>query len=330
MIAPLAQAARGLRAAARSVRRRCPRRSATSPAGAAIAGRPRRDCRAARAATALNTSSNRRSACVSVNTAKAGSTRASTGRSRSRSAQNVWMVLMCASSKSCTAASSRPLAVGVGAGLRPRALELFAKAQLQLAGRLFAERDRDDLADRGALLLRSARRCVPTSSVVLPVPAAASTISVLSSSRVISSRFSGDSARRSRAHGIFLSASRSANSLRVLAPGAALFLAAADDLEVAPVARLRRGPRRQRAVLDRAIDDLEHLETALRRLAHQRNLVRMEAARARADRTGGRRRRSPRGRAPSAPVRRRPAAARGRRRPRSGLPACGSCRSCDR
>ena len=35
-----------------------------------------------------------RSACVSVRTANAGSTRASTGRSRKRSAQKVWIVLM--------------------------------------------------------------------------------------------------------------------------------------------------------------------------------------------------------------------------------------------
>ena len=102
---------------------------------------------------APNTSSNSRSACVSVSTANAGSTRASTGRSRSSSAQKAWMVLMCASSKSCTAASSSRLASECGAGLRARALELFAQPQLQLAGGLLAERHRDDLADRGALVL---------------------------------------------------------------------------------------------------------------------------------------------------------------------------------
>ena len=42
--------------------------------------------------------------------------------------------------------------VRVGRGLLPRALELFAQAQLQLAGGLFAERDGHDLADRGALV----------------------------------------------------------------------------------------------------------------------------------------------------------------------------------
>ncbi len=42
---------------------------------------------------------------------------------------------------------------GVRRRLRARSLELFAQAQLQLAGGLFAERDRDDLADRGALVL---------------------------------------------------------------------------------------------------------------------------------------------------------------------------------
>ena len=40
-----------------------------------------------------------RSAWDSFSTTKSGSTRASTGRSRSRSAQNVWMVLTCASSR---------------------------------------------------------------------------------------------------------------------------------------------------------------------------------------------------------------------------------------
>ena len=63
------------------------------------------------------------------------------------------MVLTCASSKSCTAASSRWPACRSGDGSRPRALELLAQAQLQFAGGLFAERHRDDLTDRGALML---------------------------------------------------------------------------------------------------------------------------------------------------------------------------------
>ena len=44
-----------------------------------------------------------RSACASVSTANSGSTRASTGRSRSSSAQNPWIVLTCASSSDCSA-----------------------------------------------------------------------------------------------------------------------------------------------------------------------------------------------------------------------------------
>ncbi len=46
----------------------------------------------------------------------------------------------------------QPAGVGIGRGFLPRALELFAQAQLQLAGGLFAERDGNDLIDRGALV----------------------------------------------------------------------------------------------------------------------------------------------------------------------------------
>ena len=43
--------------------------------------------------------------------------------------------------------SSRVRRVGIGAGIRARPLEPLAQPQLQLAGRLLGERDRDDLAD---------------------------------------------------------------------------------------------------------------------------------------------------------------------------------------
>ena len=49
------------------------------------------------------------SACGSVSTANSGSTRASTGRSRSSSAQKPWIVLTCASSSVSSACSSRAL-----------------------------------------------------------------------------------------------------------------------------------------------------------------------------------------------------------------------------
>jgi hypothetical protein len=63
------------------------------------------------------------------------------------------MVLTCASSKSCTASSSSCAAAGARRRAGPRALELFAQAELQLAGGFFTERDRDDLADGGAPVL---------------------------------------------------------------------------------------------------------------------------------------------------------------------------------
>ena len=45
------------------------------------------------------------------------------------------------------------------------------------------------------------------------------------------------------------------------------FLTAAHHLEVAERTRVGRGPRRQQPAFDRAIDDLEHLETAAPRVA---------------------------------------------------------------
>ncbi len=159
VIAPLAQVARRARAGARSGRlpSSSPKRHLTGRRNerrTPSCGLPSCAC-----SQDENASSKTRSACVSVSTANAGSTRASTGRSRSSSAQKPWMVLTCASSKSCTAASSRRPASESGAVLRPRALQLFAQAQLQLAGGLLAEGHGHDLADRGALVARSARRC---------------------------------------------------------------------------------------------------------------------------------------------------------------------------
>ena len=103
-----------------------------------------------------NASSNSRSACPSVSTRNSGSTRASTGRSRSRSAQNPWMVLTCASSRFCTASSSR----AATSAIRRRARAVFEplpQPQLQLAGRLLGERDGDDLADVGAAVREHAQ-----------------------------------------------------------------------------------------------------------------------------------------------------------------------------
>ena len=94
-----------------------------------------------------NASSNSRADAGSVRTSNNGSTLASTGRSRSRSAQKPWIVLTCASSSPLSASSSRVRRVGVGAGIRAGPIEPLAQPQLELAGGLFGERHRDDLAD---------------------------------------------------------------------------------------------------------------------------------------------------------------------------------------
>ena len=125
----------------------------------------------------------------------------------------------------------------------------------------------------------------PTSSVVLPVPAAASTISVLSSSRGDQLAILGDApaAAESARHGIFLNASRSAKSFASLRRVRRSSSRPHTTWKSHHSQVVGAGPRRQRAVLDRAIDDLEHLEAALRRLAHQRNLVRLKSAGGRAE-----------------------------------------------
>ncbi len=71
--------------------------------------------------------------------------RASTGRSRSRSAQKPWMVLTCASSKRCTA-RSEPSGLVAGGG-RAGPARVLRAAQLQLAGGLLREGHRHDLVD---------------------------------------------------------------------------------------------------------------------------------------------------------------------------------------
>ena len=75
--------------------------------------------------------------------------RASTGRSRSSSAQNPWIVLMWASSSLVSAASSRPRACSACDG-GPLAIEPFAQSQLEFARGLLREGDGDNLVDRGA------------------------------------------------------------------------------------------------------------------------------------------------------------------------------------
>ena len=226
-----------------------------------------------------NTSSKRPSACVSVRTANAGSTRASTGRSRRRSAQNVWMVLMCASSKSCTASSSSALAADFGAAFaRDRSSSSRRRSFSSPAA--FSLNVTATISPIAARLFSISATMRPTSSVVLPVPAAASTMSVVSSCRRNQPAILGTAAaalRGWRRHGMFLNASRSAKSCRVFSARPSLLLAAAHDPEVTPIAGLGFRSCRERAVFDRAIDDVEHLDAALRRLAHQRDSRRDES-----------------------------------------------------
>ena len=70
---------------------------------------------------------------------------------------------------------------------RAFAIEPLAQSQLQFAGGLLRERDGDDLVDRRSRPSARMRTIRPTSSVVFPVPAAASTTSV--SSRAVAIRW---------------------------------------------------------------------------------------------------------------------------------------------
>ena len=208
-------------------------------------------------------SSNSRAAGGSVSTSNSGSTRASTGRSRSRSAQKPWMVLTCASSSLVSAASSASRRF---ARLRRGALaiEPLAQPQLQLAGGLLGEgrpRRSSSTLVRPSARIRTIR---PTSSVVLPVPAAASTISV--SSRAVA-------IRRARRRGQLGNAGRCPTVVRHppqrrevgdrvgrLPAQVPRFVGAADRAEIAPGAGALGRRRRKESELDGAIDDLERLE----------------------------------------------------------------------
>ena len=88
--------------------------------GAARGGRPRTDPRA-RAGTTRGTRGRRAARrCGSVRTSKPGSTPASTGRSRRRSAQKPWMVETCASSRCSSASSSSATSRGACSTAQPR------------------------------------------------------------------------------------------------------------------------------------------------------------------------------------------------------------------
>ena len=166
--------------------------------------------------------------------------------------------------------------------LRAVVLQRFAQPQLQLARGLLGERHGDDLGHR-ARPVASTRRMRFTSSVVLPVPAAASTTSV-------SSRSSRDRARRasaSPASTLRLSSHRPqrreiGEPIRRLPPDPLFFARTAHRAEVAPGAGAlgRRGG--EKSLLDRAIDDLEHLEPLAARVVVDLDRMRRKAAGGRA------------------------------------------------
>ncbi len=127
---------------------------------------------------APNACSKIRSACDSVRTENSGSTRASTGRSRSSSAQKPWMVLTCASSSDCNASFSAPRSVSDAAWVR--ATSSASRSRSFNSPAAFSVNVTATIPFTSARLLARMRTMRFTSSVVLPVPAAASTTSVSS------------------------------------------------------------------------------------------------------------------------------------------------------
>ena len=153
-------------------------------------------------------SSNRRPAWPSVSTRNSGSTRASTGRSRSRSAQNPWMVLTCASSRFCTASSSR--AATSGDVVSRRSISSRSRSRSFSSPAAFSVNVTATISRTLARPSARTRTIRFTSSVVLPVPAAASTTSVSSSASRMRRR-AASSVCGVGGHGRLLSASRSAS-----------------------------------------------------------------------------------------------------------------------
>ena len=175
-VAPLHQLPAG--AAKTRARARLPAR-ARVPAGAAPVAR-RGPARASwRSNQRSKTRANKRRATSSGATWNCGSTRASTGRSRSSSAQNAWMVPIRATS-SWGSALLEPLALlDRSLVVVAVALDRGAQPELQLAGGGVGERDRDHARRAARRPLASASSMRFTSAVVLPVPAAASTTRVV-------------------------------------------------------------------------------------------------------------------------------------------------------
>ena len=170
-----------------------PRSSPRGPSSPARRRRMRRTPGPGSASTASNQRSKARSRSVRATssgaTSKSGSTPASTGRSRRRSAQKEWIVPMRASS-SCGSAPVRSWRASAGRpgscrarSISPRSRSFSSPAAVSVKVTATMPSRRPRPAMRTATMR-------PTSSVVLPVPAAASTTSVVSRSPRMRSRAS--------------------------------------------------------------------------------------------------------------------------------------------
>ena len=213
----------------------------------------------------------------SASTSKRGSTLASTGRSRNRSAQKPWMVLTWASSRWAMACSTflpppapPPAAVPpAGAGAAPcpgacRARSSPSRRRSFSSPAAFSVNVTARISPTSAAPVASTLTMRVTSSDVFPVPAAASTRRLSSSddrmrSRAAASTKSGSVMTRGLA-GRRLSRQPpqrlQVDQLRVvLAPGAHLLPGAAHHAVVAPGAGAPSRGGQDDPVLDRPVDD---------------------------------------------------------------------------
>ena len=205
-----------------------------------------------------NASSNSRADAGSVRTSKSGSTPASTGRSRSRSAQNAVnradvrlfeLRQRLVEQRAFTAVTCS----------QARVVEALPQPELQLAGGLLRERDSDDVAD-----LRLALGDDPDDPADERCRLARARRGLDDERRVEGRRDElacleiGDRVARSSWH----ASKRGEITERIggLPGDVPRLVGAADRSEVAPAAGALGRRRRQKAELDRAVDDLERLE----------------------------------------------------------------------
>src|SRR5678816_729231 len=188
------------------------------------------------------------------------------------------MVLTCASSSDCSALLSRSRS---GSRASVRATSSASRSRSLSSPAAFSVKVTATMPCTSARPLARIRTIRFTSSVVLPVPAAASTTSVSSSAVAMVCRAcwsaNGFMLLRTFAQGLEV-----AQLLRRLVGDAPRLMGAADRKEVAPRARALAGRGGQEAELDGAIDDLERLEADPAVALVDRDLVIDEAAGGRA------------------------------------------------